>query len=64
MFQTHAEIKDKSQFEDTMEALRIYASSMYRSDIESKEILFIELKTYTVSKLEDPKETITTDIQG
>ena len=64
VFQIHAERKDNSRFEDTMGALRNYASSMYRSDIELMNILFVELKTPTVSKPEDPKETVTTDIQG
>ena len=30
VFQTHTERRDKSQFEDTMEALRIYTSSVYK----------------------------------
>ena len=64
VFQTHAERKDKSQFEDTMEALRIYASSAYKNDIESMNILFTELKNPTVIKPEDPEETITTDADG
>ena len=64
VFQTHAERKDKSQFEDTMEALRIYASSAYKNDIESMNILFTELKTPTVIKPEDPEETITIGTDG
>ena len=64
VFQTHPERKEKSQFEDTMEALMIYESSVYKSDIESMNILFTELKTPTVAKPEDPEETITTDTDG
>ena len=64
VFQTHAERKDKSQFEDTMEALRIYASSAYKNDIESMTILFTELKNPIVIKPDDPEETISTDADG
>ena len=64
VFQTHSERKDKSQFEDTMEALRIYASSVYKSDIESMNVLFTELKTPVVIKPEDPQETVMTDAEG
>ena len=33
VFQLHAERKNKAEFADTMEALRIYASTAYTSDI-------------------------------
>ena len=35
VFELHAERTNKSQFEDTMEALRIYSSNTYKSDIDS-----------------------------
>ena len=47
-----------------MEALRINALSMYRIDIELMNILFTELKISTLVKPEDPKEKITTDLEG
>ena len=47
-----------------MEALRIYTSSVYKSDIDLMNILFTELKTPVVIKPEDPKETTVTSVKG
>ena len=44
VFQLHAKRKNKAQFVDTMEALRIYSSTVYKNDVDSLTILFTELK--------------------
>ena len=56
VFQIHAERNNKSQFEDTMESLRIYASSAFKNDIEYLTPLFTDLKEPQVTEPEDPKE--------
>ena len=43
VFQLHVEHSNKAQFTVTMEALRIYASTAYKSDIEPMNILCTEL---------------------
>ena len=60
IFQLHAKRKNKSQFADTMEALRMYASSAFKNDIEYPTPLFTDLKEPRVTELEDPKEEIGT----
>ena len=60
VFQVHSERTNMSQFADTLEALRIYSSYAYKSDIESLTVLFTSLQTPTVSKPEDPEETTST----
>ena len=40
VFQVHSERKNKSQFMDSIEALRVYSSVAYRSDIEALTVLF------------------------
>ena len=64
MFQTHSERTNKSQFADTMEALRIYASTAYKSDIESMTALFTSLEEPRVKELKEPEETRTTNEDG
>ena len=64
VFQLHTERSNKSQFEDSMEALRIYSSTVYKNDIESLNKLFIELKEPTVDEPPGPKETVKTDGTG
>ena len=49
VFQLHSERKNKSQFPDTMEALRVYCSTAYKSDIEYLNSLFTELKEPSVT---------------
>ena len=56
VFQVHSERKNKSQFTETVEALGVYASSAYKSDIEYLMVLFTKLENPTVFKLEDPVE--------
>ena len=55
IFQLHAERKNKAQFTDTMEALRIYASTTYKNDIESLTILFMDLGEPTVAEPREPE---------
>ena len=64
VFQLHAERKNKAQFTDTMEALRIYASTAYKNDIESLTVLFMELEEPTVAEPQGPEETVTFDDDG
>ena len=56
VFQIHSERTNKSQFMDTIEALRVYSSSAYKNDIEALTILFTKLEAPTVSKPDDPIE--------
>ena len=44
VFQVHSERANMSQFAETLEALRIYASYAYKSDIESLTVLFTSLE--------------------
>ena len=60
----HAERTNKSQFEDTTEALRIYSSTAYKSDIESLNQLFTELKEPSVDEPPGPKEVEMKDKTG
>ena len=64
VFQLHAERSNKSQFDASMEALRIYSSTVYKNDIESLSKLFTELKEPTVDEPPGPKETTKTDGAG
>ena len=57
VFQVHSEQKDESQFIETIEVLRVYASSSYKSDIEALTTLFTKLETPEVKEPEDPIET-------
>ena len=64
VFQLHSERKNKSQFIDTIEALRVYYSSEYKSDIESLNVLLTNLETPSVKKPKEPEETVTFDRDG
>ena len=64
VFQLHAKCKNKSQFADLMEALRIYSSTAYKNDIESLNVLFTDLKKPRMTKLKEPKKTKVTDSKG
>ena len=43
VFQLHSERNNKSQFGDTVKALRVYSSEVFKNDIESLTILFTDL---------------------
>ena len=60
VFQLHTERKSKSQFADTMEALRIYASTAFKNGIESLTPPFTDLKEPKVAEPEGPEEEIVT----
>ena len=64
VFQLHSERKNKSQFINTIEALRVYSSSEYKSEIESLNVLFTNLETPSVKKPKEPEETVTFDRDG
>ena len=57
IFQVHSERKNKSQFMDSIEALRVYSSVAYKSDIEALTVLFTKLEVPTVVVPADPKVT-------
>ena len=54
VFQVHSERKNKSQFMETLEALRIYSSTAYKDDIESLTVLFTKLEQPVVKEPEEP----------
>ena len=54
VFQVHSERSNKSQFMETLEALRFYSSSAYKDDIESLTVLFTKLEQLDVKELEEP----------
>ena len=64
VFQLHAERSNKAHFDDLMEALRIYSSTVYKNDIESLSKLFTELKELTVDEPPGTKEIIKMDGAG
>ena len=55
VFQLHAERKSKSQFGDTVKALRVYSSEVFKNDIESLTILFTDLSEPILVEPEEPK---------
>ena len=54
VFQVHSERKNESQFMDSIEALRVYSSVAYKSDIEALTVLFTKLEVPTVVIPADP----------
>ena len=50
VFQTHVKQKKRGQFQDTLDALKVYASTTYHKDINHLTILFSELKTPEVAQ--------------
>ena len=54
VFQTHAEQKKRGQFQDTMDALKVYSSTTFRKDINHLTKLFTELKKPEVPRPPDP----------
>ena len=63
VFQLHSDRK-KSQFTDTMEALRVYLSTAYKSDIKYLNSLFTELKEPSVDVPADPVTIKSIDEDG
>ena len=64
VFQVHSERKNKSQFSDTVDALKVYSSVAYKNDIEFLNVLFTKLEKPKVDEPEDPKETEVVDGDG
>ena len=55
VFQLHAKMKNKSQFSNTINALRMYASSVYTNNIESMNIMFTEVEEPSVLEPKGPE---------
>ena len=64
VFQVHAEQKKRGQFQDTLDALKVYASTAYRKDINHLTRLFSELKTPEVPRPEEPVKIEQKDSDG
>ena len=64
VFQLPSERKKKSQFDDTLEALKIYALKEHSKDIACLETLFSDLELPVISKAIKPEVVIQTDEQG
>lgn len=58
VFQVHAEQKKRGQFQDTLDMLKIYASTAFKKDITSLNILFSELKEPRIPEPEEPKAVV------
>ena len=52
VFQTHSEQRKRGQFQDTMDALKIYLSTIYKSDIKYLNPLFNKPEQPDVPDLE------------
>ena len=57
VFQLATERKKKDQFDDTLEALKIYASTKFADDIAHLDPLFRKLKRPTIAKPDKPAPT-------
>ena len=55
VFQLHAERKSKSQFGDTVKALRVSSSEVFKNNIEPLTILFTDLSEPILVESEEPK---------
>ena len=64
VFQLHSERKNKSQFGDTVKALRVYSSETFKNDIEALTVLFTDLVEPVLTEPEDPVEVTTTRSDG
>jgi hypothetical protein len=54
VFQIHSEQTKRGQFQDTLDALKVYSSTTFRKEITSLNKLFTQLKTPEVVKPKDP----------
>ena len=50
VFQVHSEQRTRGQFQDTMDQLKIYASTNYKKEIKHMRKLFTDIDTPQVSK--------------
>jgi hypothetical protein len=58
VFQVHAEQTKRGQFQETLDMLKIYASTAYKKDITALNPLFSKLTEPRVPEPEEPKEVI------
>ena len=65
VFQTHSEQRKRGQFQDTMDALKVYASTVYKKDIRYLNPLFNRLERPEVKEpVQDFTTTESTDGKG
>ena len=64
VFQVHAERPKKGQFQDTLDVLKIYASTIYIKDIQNLTTLFTDLVSPVIREPKEPKEKETIDNDG
>ena len=50
VFQVQVDRKQKGHFQDTVEQLQVYASSVYKKDIKHLKILFMQLQLPSIIK--------------
>ena len=55
VFKIHAEKPPKGQFQDTLDTLKIYSSTIHQQDINSLTSLFINTKILTVDTPTEPE---------
>ena len=69
VFQTHSEQRKRGQFQDTMDALKVYSSTIYKKDIRYLNPLFNRLQQpdvpqpeqkFTMSEVKDKDGVVTT----
>ena len=54
VFEIHAEQPPKGQFQDTLDVLKIYSSTMHKLDIDSLNVLFIDITEPTIVTPTEP----------
>ena len=54
VFEIHAEQPPKGQFQDTLDVLKIYSSTMHKLDIDSLNVLFIDITEPTIVPPTEP----------
>ena len=60
VFQLQVEQKKKGQYQETLDQLRVYASTVHKKEIKALKILFTQLKQPSIIKPEksnDPKSS-------
>ena len=57
VFQVHSEQRKRGQFQDTLDQLKIYASTNYKKEIKHMRKLFTGIQTPQISKPKPPKAT-------
>ena len=57
VFQVHSEQRNRGQFQDTLDQLKIYASTNYKKEVKHMQKLFTELQTPQINKPKPPKVT-------